>query len=601
LIVIFYSEENWRGQRAWDDCRRAMQAQGVKLDWGDYAPAPVPADENVFGVPEMQKWFVERTTTNVNLRPPTALSIKLSSYPWYGSKQTAPLVTDQLADALAGLRNQIISNRTARLVVAELKIELPGPSIRNDSNAAVLPWGEPQAKAEAGRLIKEALGPVVIDPVEFPFMVRQPEEIRPAQIVVQCQTKPTEHELAEFLPKPIATATYPDIGKLQVESVGKDSYKVTMLAPDTVAEYLKWSEELEPELALIRKALQRPYARMDGDYSDPIGMPVPNFLAIRLIWQRLAAMAQCHLAQGQPEEALHDLTLLNDLGRILEESRPMTLMSAMINAAVRALYAGTIDDGLRRHAWREPQLAALEKQLERIKLPAQAKQAFEMSRVSCFLLLQTVPPAQFFDVDYPNFPQTNVLTSLKAVVVRGIIPRKWTVPVLAKMMPRGWVGQNMVALAHRYADLLASLEPGGQTIFPDKVNAASQKDQDISADPSPYTFMASRTVPNFSKAVQRFAQNQEMVNQTLIVCALERYHLAHGEYPETLDALAPQFIAAVTRGVIGGQPVHYRRGTGGTFILYSIGWDGRDHGGERGSARGKANADGDWVWPAFEP
>ena len=83
------------------------------------------------------------------------------------------------------------------------------------------------------------------------------------------------------------------------------------------------------------------------------------------------------------------------------------------------------------------------------------------------------------------------------------------------------------------------------------------------------------------------------INQALIACALECYHLAHGEYSETLDALIPQFLDKIPHDVIGGQPPHYRRAADGTFLLYSIGWNGRDNGG----ARGKSNTDGDWVWP----
>jgi len=62
---------------------------------------------------------------------------------------------------------------------------------------------------------------------------------------------------------------------------------------------------------------------------------------------------------------------------------------------------------------------------------------------------------------------------------------------------------------------------------------------------------------------------------------------------QTLDALAPQFIAEIPHDVIGGGPPHYRRAADGTFTLYSVGWSGKDGGG----VRGKTDADGDWVWP----
>jgi hypothetical protein len=80
--------------------------------------------------------------------------------------------------------------------------------------------------------------------------------------------------------------------------------------------------------------------------------------------------------------------------------------------------------------------------------------------------------------------------------------------------------------------------------------------------------------------------------------ALERYRLAHDEYPETLDTLAPQFIEKIPHAIIGGQPLPYRRTDNGKFSLYSVGWIETDDGGqivlkERGYAD---NTKGDWVW-----
>jgi hypothetical protein len=52
----------------------------------------------------------------------------------------------------------------------------------------------------------------------------------------------------------------------------------------------------------------------------------------------------------------------------MEENKPMTLLAAMINVAVRGLYANVIDDGIRLQAWRDPQLSVLEEQLKQINI-----------------------------------------------------------------------------------------------------------------------------------------------------------------------------------------------------------------------------------------
>jgi hypothetical protein len=545
LIGLFYTEENWRGQRAWENCKRALQAQGVNLDWNSYIPAPVPDDENVFGVPEMQKWFVGRGGTRLS---------KELSYPGYGS------------------------TNSARLTVAELTISLPGAGIFSNNGSAALRWEDPRAKAEAARLIKDALGPVALDPIGFIFMLRSPEEIRPAQILLQCQSGPTEKELLQFLPSPIANSEHPGAEKIQVEPAGNGSYKVTMLAPDTVAQFLNWSGHLQPEFTQIRNAMPRPYIRMNGDYSAPYEIPIPNFVTVRSTVQTLTAMAQCHLLAGKPEDALRDLTLMHDLCRI-NTNQPMTLVGAMINVAVRGLYARAVADGLRWQAWREPQLAALEEQLETINVLTPLKQASEMERVAECHILETEPMTRVAKYFFNTPGKANSWKDRKDLVLAGLTPR-------------GWACQNAVALANLLRHPIASLDPAGQIVFPDKVNAATQEAQVVSSHSSPYTFIAVRIFPNYSRAVQTCARNQTMVNQALIVCALERFRLAHGQYPETLGALAPQFIAAIPHDIIGGQPLHYRRAADGAFILYSVGWNGRDNGG----VPGKTDTDGDWVW-----
>ena len=75
-----------------------------------------------------------------------------------------------------------------------------------------------------------------------------------------------------------------------------------------------------------------------------------------------------------------------------------------------------------------------------------------------------------------------------------------------------------------------------------------------------------------------------------VAIALERYRLAHGEYPESLDALAPQLLKQLPHDIINGQPLHYRRTADGQFVLYSVGWNETDDGGVVGLTKGGALA-----------
>jgi hypothetical protein len=99
--------------------------------------------------------------------------------------------------------------------------------------------------------------------------------------------------------------------------------------------------------------------------------------------------------------------------------------------------------------------------------------------------------------------------------------------------------------------------------------------------------------------MQVCAFNQTQANEAQIACALERYRLAYGEYPEMLDALAPQFNEVIPHDIIGGQPLHYRREANGQFILYSVGWNETDDGGKVALKKdGSVDREqGDWQYP----
>jgi hypothetical protein len=145
-----------------------------------------------------------------------------------------------------------------------------------------------------------------------------------------------------------------------------------------------------------------------------------------------------------------------------------------------------------------------------------------------------------------------------------------------------------------------SIDLSNGLILPEKANLYG-RDVDVAAKASsPFAFVASLFAVDMSRMVPVTAHNQAAVNQACVACALERYRLALGQYPEALDALVPRFIEKIPRDLIGGQPLKYRREADGTFLLYSIGWNEKDDGGVPGQGN-SYNTDGDWVWQKNSP
>jgi hypothetical protein len=434
LVAAFYTEENWRGKRAWEKCRRELEARGAVFDWVTRIPPPVADDQNFFGAPNMAEWFAGRRTNDFSKRldDPKTHSISIDG-----------------------------------------------------TNA------------------------------------------------------------------------------IQTEVDARD--------------YLTWSDQFLPDFDEIRTALKRPYARIDCDYGQPTTVLAPNFRTIRDLVQTLAQRAHCFLLVGEPDKALGELTLLHDLCRILQcapTGKPITLVGAMIDVAVTGLYVDAVAEGLRAHAWREPQLGVLERQFGEIHLETALAETF---------------------VDEPMFTLRTLETSSRAELVKlflGAPDSSKRSVLLLKYAPRGWLYQYMVVHARLNEKVSGGVDVANRTVLPRKIDGAAQVLQYNIDHVSPYNFLAYWWTPNWRKAVQRFAGNQTMANEGAVACALERYRLTHGEFPETLAELAPQFIDNLPHDLIGGQALKYRRVDGGQFLLYSIGWNETDDGG----VPGKNIAEGDWVW-----
>lgn len=120
----------------------------------------------------------------------------------------------------------------------------------------------------------------------------------------------------------------------------------------------------------------------------------------------------------------------------------------------------------------------------------------------------------------------------------------------------------------------------------------------------------------FTAPVQRLAEATQVLRMEAdaakVAIALERYRRAQGGWPESLDALVPEFLSELPRDWIDGEPVRYAMREDGPPLVYSVGPDADDDGGvpapanvaprllypEQRERLGDAIPSGDWVlWP----
>ncbi len=336
------------------------------------------------------------------------------------------------------------------------------------------------------------------------------------------------------------------------------------------ASYLAWSDQFLDDFNTIGAALKRPYARMVADYSQPFSITLPNAATVYAVVKTLVQRAKCHLILGQPNKAWQELTLLHDLRRLVEDQgKFITTEGDWMRRELARHSLQVIAMGLELHAWQEPQLVALQEQLRNSDFLNLHAEALKCGRA---LLLGAMEDG---DLNKALFMAggDNFWTRLK---------KHPEFPIL-KLAPRGVMYERATSVSGNFRKMIRALTPADGIVRP--------------AD-------FSKAFNSWKRALEGLPlllRTQTLVNEGQIACALERYRLAHGAYPETLGTLVPQFIEKLPSDIINGQPLIYRHTGDGTFLLYSVGWNETDDGGKVAMAEGGMTkmTEGDWVWKSY--
>ncbi|MGA9453772.1 MAG: hypothetical protein WBW41_20785 [Verrucomicrobiia bacterium] len=115
----------------------------------------------------------------------------------------------------------------------------------------------------------------------------------------------------------------------------------------------------------------------------------------------------------------------------------------------------------------------------------------------------------------------------------------------------------------------------------------------------------SQSIVALSGTVRRVMTAETAKEVVITAIALKRCQLKHENYPLDLNSLVPEFLRTIPLDPVDGQPLRYRRNADGTFLLYSVGENGKDDGGDPSLEEGVQSSSFywqnphalDWVWP----
>jgi hypothetical protein len=323
-------------------------------------------------------------------------------------------------------------------------------------------------------------------------------------------------------------------------------------------------------LSRIAELARRPQAQFplhynliatEGSIPELLAETTENLVLSQLFLNR----ASSELILGNSAAAATDTETLLRLS-FTQQNEPL-LISLLVRVSTTGLALRVLDQGLADHVWTGDQIALYQELLGKIDLPKGLLFVLRGERIYGRESWKALPA-----------PQQGFFAALEIQGTRMLLEKNAAYHAL---------------LMHR---ALGSMEHSLHKSGWNRSNAQVFKEEQAVLAHHPLHrmmyIMMTLAVPALDGAIEKTVECQTQVNQSLIACALERYRLAHGSYPSSLDALVPEYLTKIPNSPINGKPMNYSLNPDGTFLLWTPSWNLQSLDGKPGQFIGE----GDIVW-----
>ena len=374
-------------------------------------------------------------------------------------------------------------------------------------------------------------------------------------------------------------------------------------------------------IRMLHELIGQPDMDFRVNYAQGFNAPTPGLARLKSAAQILSAAAMVDLRQGDFAAAVTNICAALALSEGMAEER--LLICQLVRIAITHIAINTAWEALQFANSSDEELCLLQDSLAKQKFLTAMRQSFEMERVMSALTIQQYREhGGIYSINSgPVAPPAGTVTENFLAEARRLVSpneiRKsstellWQSALSYEDELRAAKGQQVLISACRegergipYLTVLSNV-----TVQLDALALAPQGDSDSFFNiGDELSFETVREI--FGGAPQALVKSLNKVQQTDALCslaiaavALKRYRLQNGSYPDSLATLVPRFLAAVPIDPVDGRPLRYQRRQAGSFLLYSIGEDGVDDGGDASNpnrnpkSRPQLVRGQDWVWP----
>ncbi|HXT40837.1 MAG TPA: DUF4974 domain-containing protein [Candidatus Angelobacter sp.] len=356
-------------------------------------------------------------------------------------------------------------------------------------------------------------------------------------------------------------------------------------------------DSVRENLDEIRSALEHPADTSIFNYHN---FSPPNFVAQRVVaqWLKCETIERLHAGDlAGAQAALRPLTALTRL-----HQNDLLVANLMIRVTIGGLDFEASWSALQMPGWTEPRLAELQSDWGRLKFLEKLSPTIEMERAHAL---------EQFDYSLTNglqrararsrmvFSATTSKSGIRTFFEEHFLDPFWRI---------AWAEQDelfYLESMQRHLDAIRNAQRhkswakfSGE-LFP--INSQiNERMNGLGA--FRHTLSGQFTIASFVRAYEYVMRQETQRSLMIAAVALKRYQLHFGKLPPHLESLTPEFLATVPVDYMNGQSLHYRLEPDGLFVLYSVGLDGKDDGGDPQPAVAWKPYTGLWdgrdaVWP----
>lgn len=359
-------------------------------------------------------------------------------------------------------------------------------------------------------------------------------------------------------------------------------------------------EEAETVLAqdhqafqLLEQIIERPALDFHLDYRQGFDLLLPHLSALKQSAQRLSYGAVSNLRERDTDAAARKVRTILAIARGMQDER--LVISQLVRIAIVQIALATTWELLQSPRITDAQLAAVQRDWMEEGFAPAVENALLMERAIAEMTLTRMRNSSVSFRRVANgwspgggssgnwFDQAAEATVLKTK--ETVWNYGWSYPdqlkalqghqiliEAARQFKNGEPFKASLQNADRKLNDLGLAHQPGDSNFP----LFNLNDMDLRS-------LFSQSVLSLQGLLRRVLVAEAGRRMAVTTIALTRYQLRHGSFPRELAALEPDFLHTIPRDPVDGESLRFRLNPDGTFLLYSIGEDGNDNGGDASS------------------